>query len=128
MRLDCEGYAGSMQRVSEGRKRGILEKSEKILPTMRAARAWKYCEDDGPPACSPAWGPMVSPPVSPLDACSPFASAQSPPARAALHGGAHPFGAVWLAEGRSGAARPAAARESGHYDEPSASPQAVVYL
>ena len=88
----------------------------------------RYCGNDSPGG-SPAWDPLVSPPVSPLGACSPFAPAQSPPQHAALHATtarAHPFGAAWLAEGRSGAAPSAAARGLGHYDEPS--PHAVVYL
>ena len=75
----------------------------------------RYCGNDSPGG-SPAWDPLVSPPVSPLGACSPFAPAQSPPQHAALHATtarAHPFGAAWLAEGRSGAARPAADGRAG---------------
>jgi len=61
----------------------------------------RYCGDDSPGG-SAKWDPLVSPPVSPLGACSPFAPAHSPPQYAALHATAaraHPFGAAWLAEG-----------------------------
>ena len=89
----------------------------------------RYCGDDLPGG-SPAWDPLVSPPVSPLGACSPYGPpAPSPPQHAALHATAaraHPFGAAWLAEGRSGGAPPTVARGLGHFDEPSS--QATVYL